>query len=153
MGQNNFNFFKVSEVELKYRTKFNPKDRPRIKTSRNCYDIFLQMWSDNIEFVEEFNLLLLNRSNYVLGFYNVSKGGVHGTVVDVKLIYTAALLANASAIIVAHNHPSGELKPSQADINLTQKLKAAGKFLDISFLDHLIVSAYGYYSFADEGKL
>ena len=153
MKSNNYSLFQVSEVELKYKTKFNAQNRPRIKVSQNAYDIFLQMWSDNIQFVEEFNILLLNRSNHVIGFKNTSKGGIAGTVVDAKVIFSAAILALASNIIIGHNHPSGGLHPSQADIDITQKLKKGGKVLDICVLDHLIVTPHGYYSFADEGKL
>ena len=153
MKLNNLHLFQVNEIELKYKTKFNSKNRPRIKVSQNAYDIFLQMWSDNIQFVEEFNILLLNRSNYVMGFKNVSKGGTAGTVVDAKVIFSAAILASASAIILGHNHPSGGLQPSQADLSITQKLKTGAKALDITILDHLIITSHGYYSFADEGKL
>ena len=110
-------------------------------------------WSNNIEFIEEFNVLLLNRANRVLGIVNISKGGVSGTVVDNKLIFSAALLANASSIILSHSHPSGNVKPSQADIQITQKIKKASEFLDIAILDHLILTKASFYSFADDGKL
>ena len=153
MSARNYNLFQVSEIELKYKTKFNPKDRPHVDRSIAAYGIFLQMWSDNIQFVEEFNILLLDRASRVLGFKNISKGGVAGTVVDAKIIFSAALLANASSIILAHNHPSGGLQPSEGDIEITRKIKDAGKVLDIKVLDHLIVTSRGYYSFVDEGKL
>ena len=111
------------------------------------------MWSDHIELIEEFYILLLNRSNKVLGCTNISKGGVSGTVVDAKVIFAAALAANASSVILAHNHPSGNLKPSHADKEITQKLKGGGELLDIAVLDHLIITKDGYTSFADEGYL
>ena len=145
--------FSVSEVKLTYKSRVKAADRPQIITAHNAYDILLQSWSDQIEMVEEFNILLLNRANRVLAFFNVSKGGHTGTVVDAKVVFTAALKLKACGIVLAHNHPSGRLLPSLADIALTKKLVAGGKLLDISILDHLIITPYGYYSFADEGKL
>jgi DNA repair protein RadC len=85
--------------------------------------------------------------------YNVSSGGVTGAVADPKLIFTAALRVNAVSIILSHNHPSGSLKPSRADEELTQKIKGAGNFLDIKVLDHVILTSESYFSFADEGLL
>lgn len=102
---------------------------------------------------EEFKVLLLNRAHKVIGVVNASQGGFCGTVADVKLIFGAALKAATSAIILAHNHPSGNLKPSEADIRLTKKMKEAGQLLELPVLDHLIVTAEGYYSFADEGLM
>ena len=95
----------------------------------------------------------MNRNNKVLGIFEASTGGMAGTVADPKLIFSTALKACASYVILSHNHPSGNLKPSQADIALTQKLKQAGSFLEIEVLDHVILSNEGYYSFADEGLL
>jgi DNA repair protein RadC len=96
---------------------------------------------------------LLNRCNRVLGIYELSSSGITGTVADVRLITTAALKANAVAIFLSHNLPSGKLKPSRADEELTRKIKEAGKYLDIQVLDHVIVTSEGYYSFADEGMI
>ena len=116
--------------------------------------MLFRSWDDEkLEFVEQFKVLLLNRANRVLGVYEVSTGGVSGTVADPKLVFAAAIKSSASAIILAHNHPSGQLKPSDADLKLTQKLKEGGKFLEITVLDHIIVTSEGYYSFADEGVL
>jgi DNA repair protein RadC len=107
-----------------------------------------------IEFVEEFKILLMNRSNSVLGILEISKGGISGTVTDVRVVFQAAIKGNASGIIAAHNHPSGNLNPSESDTRLTQKLKEAGNLMDIQLLDHLILSTEGeYYSFADNGLL
>lgn len=102
---------------------------------------------------EEFWVLLLNRANRVITTQQISKGGTAGTVADPKIIFQLALMKSASSIILAHNHPSGNAKPSQVDINLTKKLVEAGKQLDIAVLDHLIVCDAGYYSFADEGMI
>lgn len=100
---------------------------------------------------EEFHVLLLNRANTVIKRIRISQGGVNGTVVDSRLIFKPAIDMLASGLILAHNHPSGKVKPSQSDIHLTKKLKEAGKVLDINILDHLIIGHKTYYSFADEG--
>ena len=97
--------------------------------------------------------MLLNRANLVLGIVTVSSGGVAGTVADPKMIFGVALKANCSSVLLAHNHPSSNLTPSEADIRLTRKLKEAGKVLDLPVLDHLILTRDGFYSFADEGML
>ncbi len=102
---------------------------------------------------EEFWILLLNRANKVIGKHLVSKGGVTGTVVDPKVVYKIAIEHMATGIILCHNHPSGNLSPSDADISLTRKLCEGGKLLDIQVLDHLIVAGDKYFSFADEGKI
>lgn len=145
--------FQVAEIGLVYKRKFSMQDRPQIKSSKDAYQILVANWSEHIDFVEEFNILLLNRANRVLGIVNISKGGVSGTVADPKIIFAAALRAAASSIILSHNHPSGTLRPSQADIDLTRKLKSGGEFLDIVMLDHLIITSAGYHSFADEGLI
>ncbi|MES2875823.1 MAG: JAB domain-containing protein [Bacteroidota bacterium] len=105
---------------------------------------------ETIEFIEEFKIILLNRANRVLGIVPISVGGTAGTIADPKIIYVAALKMNAASIILAHNHPSGNLKPSHADIELTKKLKNAGQFLDLPILDHIILTKDGFLSFADE---
>jgi DNA repair protein RadC len=102
---------------------------------------------------EEFWILLLSRSCKIIAKELISKGGLSGTVADPKIIFSIALQHQASSIILAHNHPSGNLKPSQQDIDLTRKIHQAGKILDIGVLDHLIITDGGFYSFADEGLL
>ncbi len=144
----------IAEVELIYKTKIKASERPQVKTSKESAELLKQMWNENkIDFVEQFKVLFLNRANKVLGIIELSTGGVTGTVADPKLIFVAALKANACSIIISHNHPSGNLKPSQADEQLTQKIKQAGQLLDIKLLDHIIVTSEGYYSFADEGLI
>ncbi|WP_317168263.1 JAB domain-containing protein [Pontibacter pamirensis] len=103
--------------------------------------------------MEQFKVMLLNRANKVLGIYETSTGGVAGTVADPKLIFVAALKACASSIVLCHNHPSGNLKPSAADLQLTKKIKQGGELLDIAVLDHIILTSESYYSLADEGLL
>jgi DNA repair protein RadC len=142
----------VSEIDLIYRSKVKASERPQIKTSKDAADLLRHLWSeDKIDFVEQFKVLFLNRANKVLGIFEVSTGGVTGTVADPRLIFVAALKMNCTGILVCHNHPSGNLKPSKPDEDLTQKIKQAGLFLDIKLLDHIIVTSEGYYSFADEG--
>ncbi len=146
--------YHVAEVELTYKTKVKASQRPQINCSSDAYGLFKQVWEEGkIELVEQFKVLLLNRSNRVLGLVNVSSGGVSGTVADPKIIFVAALKANACALIICHNHPSGNVKPSRADEELTQKIKLAGSFLDIKLLDHLILSEEAYFSFSDGGLL
>lgn len=125
--------------------------RKQVTSSKDVFDIFNAKIGDLP--YEEFWMLHLNRANKIVGEDLISRGGVAGTVADSKLIFKKALDKLSCSIIFCHNHPSGNLKPSQQDINLTKKLKEAAALLDISVLDHLIVSDMGYYSFADEGQL
>lgn len=142
---------KVSEIRLIYNNKVKAADRPQIRSSQDAYWVLESNWSDQMNLVEEFNILLLDRSNRVMGMCHISKGGVAGTVVDQKIVFAAAIKARASSIILAHCHPSGNLKPSRADIDLTKKFQKAGEILDIQILDHLILSPEGrYFSFSDE---
>lgn len=144
----------VAEVQLVYKSTVKSSDRPKIDTSADAFTVLQNHWNfEMIDFIEEFKVLLLNRANRVLGIVNISVGGTVGTIADPKVIFAAALTSAASALILAHNHPSGNLKPSNADIALTRKLKAGGELLDIPVLDHLIVTSEGYVSFSDEGIL
>lgn len=142
----------IKEIKVSYSS--GNKNRIKITNSKDTYNLFLSCWSKKtIELQEEFKVLLLNRNNQVLGIYPLSKGGVSGCYVDAKLVFSVALKCNASSIIIAHNHPSGNLNPSEADLRLTKKLKQAGSYLDIEILDHLIITNNGYYSFIDELKM
>ena len=142
----------LAALELgRRRQSTDIQQRPQITCSRDAYDI-LQVNLIDLPH-EEFWILLLNRANRVVGRERISSGGVAGTVVDAKLVFGKALGQMACSVILAHNHPSGNLRPSQADLQLTTKLVRAGKSLDIAVLDHLIVTQAGYYSFADEGQL
>ena len=145
----------ISEVKLIYLSKIRASDRPKITSSKDAYDLFVSTWDLNtLEYFEEFKVLLLNRSNAVLGLIAISKGGISGTVTDIRIILQAAIKSCASGIIVAHNHPSGNLNPSESDSKITQKIKEAGNIMDIQLLDHLIIaSEENYYSFADNGLL
>lgn len=108
---------------------------------------------DLIEYREEFVVLHLNRNNRIIGFQKISSGGISGTVADAKMIFSGALMAGASHIILSHNHPSGNTKPSEADLSMTRKIKDGGKLLDIDVLDHVILTYDQYYSFADGGNI
>lgn len=126
-------------------------ERKKITSSKSVFEVFQPIIGDLNH--EEFWILYLNNSNKILRKMQLSKGGITGTLVDVRLTYKNALELGATSVILAHNHPSGTLKPSQPDLNLTKKLKAAGESLDIKVLDHLIVTQNAYFSFADEGIL
>ncbi|MDF9799094.1 DNA repair protein RadC [Catalinimonas alkaloidigena] len=147
--------YQVSEITLHYQSKVKASLRPKVTSSEDAYRILHLHWDKNkLELLEEFKILLLNRANKVLGIVNISSGGIAGTVADPKLIFAAALKSSASSLILSHNHPSGNLTPSQADLQLTRKLKEAGSFLDLPVLDHIIITPDpSYYSFADEGVL
>lgn len=140
----------AAAVEIGRRRQFSDMvQRDSIHDSRDIYDAMLPLMID-LKY-EEFWILMLNQAHQIIGRERISTGGVSGTVVDSKMIFKPAIEALATSIILVHNHPSGALKPSQADIELTRKLKAAGKVLDITVLDHVIVAHSGYYSFNDEG--
>ena len=154
MATQSNSIFKVSEVNLSYKNVVPPSQRIKINGSVRAYELLLKNWSENtIELKEEFKILLLNRAHKVLGISVISSGGVSSTLVDPKLIFITALKANCSGIILAHNHPSGNRQPSQADIQLTRKLVQSGKLLELPIVDHLIITTCGYFSFADEGLI
>lgn len=139
-------------LELGRRRKLSEiSQKTKITVSREVYDYVYNEFADLDH--ERFFLILLDRANQVLSKKEVSKGGVAGTIVDPKVIFKLALEELASSIILCHNHPSGNRKPSQSDIDLTKKLKKGGELLDIRILDHLIFAHHEYYSFADEGMM
>jgi len=113
----------VTEIKMVYQNRIKAAERPQIRSSQDAYNILAHHWSDQIGLMEEFYILLLDRSNRVMGRYLVSQGGVAGTVVDAKIVFACALKCRASSIILSHNHPSGNLTPSQADRKLTDKLR------------------------------
>lgn len=154
MKKKNLKFWQVSEVKISYQNKIKLADSPQVTSSESAANILFANWSDDLEMVESFNVLFLNRANKVKGIFRASKGGVSGTVVDARIIFSAAVKALTCSVILCHNHPSGNLKPSNADIELTKKLAQAGKTLDIQVLDHLILVPSGeFFSFADEGLI
>jgi DNA repair protein RadC len=145
---------KISEVALTYRTKIKNSERAKILSSEDIYKLRSVMFdNDTIEHREFFKILLLNQGNRVLGLFNASEGGVSGVDVDVRIIMQAAILANASSIILMHNHPSGNLKPSAQDDLATHKIKQAAGIMNMKVLDHMIFSSEGFYSYADNGRM
>ncbi len=148
------NLFAVTEVELTYRNKIRATDRPKITKSSDAYDLFMRVWDMNkIQLLEQFKIMLLDRGNACMGISNVATGGVSACVVDPKIVFSTALKARASGLVLAHNHPSGNLKPSIEDKALTKKFMEAGKLLDIAILDHVIVTPHSFYSMADDGLM
>lgn len=140
----------IAALELGRRRKETEiVKRERVITSKDVYEIMKPSMMDLPH--EEFWLLMLNRASSVIKKELISRGGVSGTVVDAKIIFKTAVEQYASSIIICHNHPSGNLNPSDADIKLTKNIKEAGRIMEISLLDHLIISEKGFYSFADEG--
>jgi DNA repair protein RadC len=135
-----------------YRPNHYPKEARTSVT--NAADILRMFWNPNtIEYYEECKVLFLDRANHILGGYNVSRGGLNGTIVDVRMIFQGALKANAHSIIVSHNHPSGNREPSELDKSITKQIKSAGEFLSIQLLDHIIMTKDSYLSFRDKGYL
>ncbi|RLD25404.1 MAG: hypothetical protein DRI54_04920 [Bacteroidetes bacterium] len=142
----------VAALELsKRRLKESGNETKKISSSHDAFDAIKPYLFDLN--VEEFWVAFLNRSNKIIGIKSISRGGIHGTVVDSRVIFKKALDMMASAIILFHNHPSGNLKPSAQDDTITKQIKDAGKLLDILILDHLIVSDKSFYSYADQGRL
>lgn len=146
---------KVCEVRAVYSHKTPAKDRPQIISADKCYDIILPLYQEtgHLEQKEIFSILLLDRKNSVIGWAKISEGSNCATVVDSQYIFRLAILSNASALILCHNHPSGNVNPSSQDMELTRKIITSGKLLDITILDHVIISADSYYSFANEGRI
>ncbi len=143
----------LPEIKIRYN-RSSKVFLGKVSHSKDVADFIRRIYSRGIlQLQEGFIVLYLNRANEILGYYKHSIGGIAGTVADVRLIYATALISASVAIVLAHNHPSGNLNASQADIDLTRKIKEAGKVLDIALLDHLIITKTGYFSFADEGML
>jgi len=148
---------------MKAKTKYTPLftikkndtefPQVKIKSSLDAYNFIRQFYFEDIEVYESFFILLLNRSKTTVGYAKISQGGISGTVVDIRIIAKYALDSLADAVILAHNHPSGNVQPSDQDINLTKKTAQALKLIDVDICDHVILTKSSYYSFADEGKL
>jgi DNA repair protein RadC len=142
----------VAALELGRRKQQTEiKQRKIVSGSKDMYELLSPLIADLRH--EEFWIVLLNRANKIISVEPISSGGITGTVVDTRILFSSALKSNAISIILSHNHPSGSLRPSAADEELTRKIRDAGKLLDVQLLDHLIISESGYYSFADEGKI
>ena len=144
----------VSEVELTYKNNVPYNQRQKISNSQGAYEILTNLFPENtMDYRETFIVLYLNRANQVLGYSVISQGGTSNTTVDIKMIIQTALLANASCIMLAHNHPSGNVQPSSDDNKITKRIMEAAKLFDITVLDHLIITSENYYSFTDNGNI
>ena len=141
----------IAEIQISYSPK-KMSDEIKVTSSQKAYEVLLSNWNHKtIELLEEFKVLLLNNSNVPLGIFTLSKGGMTATLVDIRVLFSVALKSCATAMITVHNHPSGKLKPSNPDIDIYKKIKEVAKFHDINYLDNLIITQHGYYSFMDEG--
>ena len=144
----------VSEIKISYKPTVAPSNQAKIKCSQDAYLQIKPFFDPKLMNIkEEAVALFLSRSNRIKGGFKVSSGGITGTVVDISLILGIALKCLAKGIVLAHTHPSGELKPSKADLEITQRFKEAARIMDITLIEHLILSTEGYLSFADEGLL
>jgi len=147
--------FKACEVALTYKSKVKASERYKISSSKDAFELLVNNFysEDTIEHNESFKIILLNQGNKVLGVSSIAEGGISATVADTRIIMQAAILANASSIILSHNHPSGNTNPSSNDNRVTEDVKKACEIMQITLLDHLIVTAENYFSYADEGKI
>jgi len=142
----------LAEMTASYKSKINKEDRVTVTQSKDIYNYFVSVWNDDrIEYVEDSKVILLNKKNEILGWVSLSGGCVDGVMLDKKVIFQHALLANASSVILAHNHPSGNTTPSEQDITVTKDIIKAGKIIGINVLDHIIVTTNGYTSLMDQG--
>lgn len=146
---------KVNEIRISYKERVKSPFWKKVNSSKDAADLLYESWNkDNIEVHETFKIVLLNNGNKVKGIYQLSTGGITGVLVDVRLIFAVLLKSLSVAFLLSHNHPSGTLRPSEADKKITNKIKKAAQLLDIALLDHLIIAPNGdYYSFADNGIL
>jgi DNA repair protein RadC len=145
----------LNEIEIRYRRKPIQQEVRRIQNSSDAIALLRQLYDKNrIHYKEESIAIFLNRNNDVLGFQKLSSGGLTGTIVDARILFSIALKTLSSGIILSHNHPSGNLKPSSQDVSLTHRLRKFGNMIDVCLLDHIIVDdTFNYYSFAEEGTL
>jgi len=144
---------RLAEIEVSYKPKIKPSERIPVTSSADAEKVFRMIWGLPMEHRESFYALYLNRANKALGYYLVSVGGISGTVVDPRIIFQTGLKANASSVIIAHCHPSGNRYPSDADKLITKKLKETGEIVEIRQLDHLILMPEGYTSLDDDGAI
>ena len=144
----------IPQVKLSYSYKQKASELIKVTDSRESYNVLKGCFdADTIDYRESIKCLLLNRSNKVLGVASICEGGISDAPVDIRIILQAALLSNASGIILSHNHPSGNLSPSLDDDKITKKIKEACQVVNISFLDHIIITSESYYSYADDGRI
>ena len=145
---------KVTEVELVYRNKKSASERPSIRTALDAFDLFVRSWDENkIELQEQFRIMLLDQKHSCIGISTIATGGIANCFVDLKIAFGTAVKARASALILAHNHPSGNRAPSEDDKKLTTLFQIAGEVLGIGILDHLIITKEGYTSLSEKNLM
>lgn len=146
---------KVNEITVGYREKRDIHEMQAITSSRDAANVIFKQWDKKtIGLQESFKVLLLNNANKIKGICQLSTGGITGTMVDIRILFAVIIKTLTVNVILVHNHPSGKLIPSEADKQLTEKIKKAAVLFDVKVLDHLIVTPHGaYFSFADEGIL
>ncbi len=149
----NVNLFEAAEVSVVYKNSVSVEKKYQITSSCDIYMLMRPVFQDIMSHHEEFYIILLNMNNSVLSISKIAKGGISETTVDTRIVLQTALKTNSVKLTLVHNHPSGNLTPSHQDISLTRKIVEAGKLMDITVIDHVIISDAGYYSFADEGIL
>ena len=146
--------YRVAEVGLTYKNRVPKKDRKQILDSHSAYNILRENFSDDtIDYRETFKVLYMNQGCQVLGCFTISEGGITNTLADVRMILQGALLTNAVAMVLAHNHPSGSTRPSRQDDELTRKITEAARLLDIKVAAHIILTSEDFYSYNDEGRI
>lgn len=149
---NDNDLYRITEVELTYKNKVPANDRIRIRHEADAYKVLMNVWDLNkIELVEQFKILLLGQKTELLGVADICTGGLDYCIPDSRIIFSTALKAKAKMIILAHNHPSGDLTPSRADITVTEDLAKAARLLKMQVVDHFIVSSQSYLSMANQG--
>jgi DNA repair protein RadC len=142
----------IPEIQLKYKS--GEVLSKTIRSSKDAYELFMKFYDEDVfELTESVIVIYLNSANETIGWMRHSTGGMGSTVVDPRLIFVAALKCGATGIMVSHNHPSGQLRPSNEDNKFTKRLKEGGEFLQIRLIEHIIATRYGYYSYADEGGI
>ena len=138
----------LREIKVSYSAG---KKGKQVTSSRDAYEVLKPIFNDGMEHREKSVCLYLNRANEVLGYFTLGIGGVAGVIMDLKIAFQVGLKCNASGMIIAHNHPSGNLSPSHNDKKVSRKFKEAGEIIDLAVLDSLILTTQGYYSLSDEG--
>lgn len=141
----------ISEIEIVYKTIVKKCDRVKVSSGYEAQEVLRKYYEDVMEYREAMYVLYLNRANHVLGIKLISLGGASGILCDPKLIMQGALKVNCQAFIISHNHPSGNTKPSESDIQLTKKLVSIGNLMDLPLLDHIIMTQESYLSMKEEG--
>lgn len=144
------NYLKIPEITVSFRDIVKVSDRKAIYSKENAVSIFKEIFEDFMEHHEEVWAMYLNKANKVIGVSQISKGGISGTIIDTRIILQTALKSSASSIIIVHNHPSGNLNPSDDDVKITRKLKDACQIMDITLLDHIILTRESHFSFCNQ---